>query len=87
MQEASFTGFLRTLLYIFLFYYIFKLIVRIFFPMMINHTFNKMEDRFRQQQAAQEPQRKAGETVIDKKPKHQSSTKDEGEYIDFEEVE
>jgi hypothetical protein len=87
MQEASFTGLLRTLLYIFFFYYLFKFLFRLFFPMMMNHTMRKMEERFRQQQSAQEPHRKTGETVIDKKPKSDSSnSKIEGEYIDYEEV-
>jgi len=87
MQEASFTGFIRTLLYIFLFYYAIKIVFRIFFHMMMNKAVQNMEERFRQQQAAQEPIRKPGETVIDKKPSATQKSKEEGEYIDYEEVE
>lgn len=87
MQAASLTGLLRTLIYIFFFYYLFKFIFRLFFPMVVNHTVNKMEERFREQQAAQQPQGKTGETVIDKKPSQTDRKKDEGEYIDYEEIE
>lgn len=90
MQEASFTGLIRTLFYIFLFYYVFKFIFKLFFPMLMNHTINKVEERMRQQQGNfqnQNTDSKVGETIIDKKPNNSSSTsKIDGEYIDYEEV-
>lgn len=90
MQEASFTGFFRTLLTIFLIYYAIKIIARLFLPVVIQHTKNKVEEHLRQQQNAYQNQNnttKTGETVIDKKPNTHSSNKNvEGEYIDYEEV-
>lgn len=87
MQEASFAGLLKTIFYIFLFYYVFKFLFRLLFPVLIHKTMQNMEERFRQHQAAQEPETKTGETTIDKKPSQKSKLKEDGEYIDFEEVE
>lgn len=88
MQEASFITLLRTLAIILIIYYILKIIARYVFPLFINRTVSKMEDRFRQQQDAQQPQGKVGETTIDKKPQNKKGTsKDGGEYIDYEEME
>ena len=87
MQEASLSGLFKTLLYILFFYYLFKFIFRLLFPVMMNHTFTKMEERFRQQQNQSAPQGKTGETVIDKKPSKQQGPIQEGEYIDYEEIE
>lgn len=88
MYEASFTGLLRTLAIILVVYYGLKIIARYIFPLFIKRTMNKMEDRFREQQEAQQPQQhKVGETVIDKKPPTKKKEVDGGEYIDYEELE
>lgn len=87
MQEASMVGLLRTLAIILIIYYSLKIIARYVFPIFIKRTVNKMEDKFKQQQEAQQPQGKVGETTIDKKPhKKSGSSADKGEYIDYEEV-
>ncbi len=87
MQEASFTGLLRVLLIIMLVYYILKFIGRYLLPLFIHRTVSKMEARMREQQEANKPQGKVGETVIDRKPSHYKETpQDKGEYIDYEEV-
>jgi len=87
MYEASFTGLLRTLAIILVVYYSIKIIARYVFPLFIKRTMNKMEDRFREQQEAQQPQHKVGETVIDKKPSSKGKEAEGGEYIDYEEIE
>lgn len=87
MQEASFTGLLRTLAIILVIYYGLKIIARYVFPLFIKRTVNKMEDKFRAQQEAQQPQQKVGETIIDKKPQTRKKGTDGGEYIDYEEIE
>ncbi len=87
MQEASLTGLLRTLAIILVIYYGIRIIARYVFPLFIKRTMNKMEDKFRAQQEAQQPQHKVGETVIDKKPESRKKEIDDGEYIDYEEVE
>jgi len=86
MQEASFAGLLNILFYIFLIYNVFKILFRLLFPIVIHKTMQNMEERFRQQQAAHEPKTKTGETIIDKKPSQKSKVKEDGEYIDFEEI-
>lgn len=86
MQEASFTGLLRTLAIILVIYYSLKIIARYVFPLFVKRTMNKMEDKFRAQQEAQQPQHKVGETIIDKKPQSQKREKEGGEYIDYEEI-
>ena len=88
MQEASFTGLIRTLAIFFMIYYGIKLLARYVFPLFIKHTVSKMEERMRNQQEAQAPQQKVGEISIDKKPPASKSIPDDsGEYIDYEEVE
>lgn len=88
MYEASMTGLIRTLAILFIIYYSFKIIGRYVLPLFIKRTINKMEDRFKAHQEAQQPQGKVGETLIDKTPRTHSKKKDDSsEYIDFEEVE
>jgi len=87
MHEASFTGLVKTLAIFFIIYYSFKIIARYVLPLFVKRTMSKMEDKFRAQQEAQQPQGKVGETTIDKKPRSSAKTsKTSGDYIDFEEV-
>ena len=82
------TGLIKTLAILFLIYYSFKIIARYVLPIFIKRTMNKMEDKFKAQQEAQQPQGRVGETTIDKAPDTNSKKKDDSsEYIDFEEVE
>ncbi len=88
MQEAGFTNLIRTLAIFFMIYYGIKIIARYVFPLFIKRTVSKMEERIRNQQQQQEPPQKVGEISIDKKPQTpRTSSKETGEYIDFEEVE
>ncbi|MBO6606573.1 DUF4834 family protein [Psychroserpens sp.] len=90
IQEASLTGFLRTILIILLVYYAIKILTRMFAPYLVRYMSKKMQQRFGGQfQQYQEPrqQYKEGETIIDKMPeKESSSNKKVGEYIDYEEI-
>ena len=89
MQEASFTGFFRTILILFVIYYGLKIIGRLIFPLVIKRFFGKFEERVRNQQQQQNSQskEKIGETIIDKKPTTtKESNNDVGEYVDYEEV-
>ena len=85
METASFTGFLRTLLYIVLFYYIFKFVMRLLAPYLLKKAVEKVQQNMhdqaspyynQQQPAPQEP-----------KPRYPRATKKVGEYVDFEEIE
>ncbi|AQS92683.1 DUF4834 domain-containing protein [Polaribacter sp. BM10] len=85
-------GLLKTLFFIFLFYYAFKFLARLFAPFLMKKAAEtiqkKAEQQFRgQQRQAQNPSVKEGETIIDKKPGSQKeSKKSVGEYVDFEEI-
>jgi len=88
MQDASITGFLVTIIYIILIYYAIKIIGRFIFPIFFQKIMKNVEKKVREQQGYQPPPDhvKEGETVIDKKPSKNKDNKDEGEYIDYEEV-
>ena len=95
LQEASAMGLLRTILIILLVYFGFKILARLFAPLLLRFVAKKAEEKFGQQfggfqnQANQQAQQKEkeGETVIDKMPDQnkQSNTK-VGEYVDYEEL-
>ena len=90
LQEASLTGFLRTILIILLVYYAVKILTRMFAPYLVRYMSKKMQQRYGGQfQQYQEPRQQynEGETIIDKMPeKDESSNKKVGEYIDYEEI-
>jgi bacteriorhodopsin len=80
---------MKLLLYIVIFYFAFKFIGRIIFPMFFKSVVNKFEQKVRDQQEQQAPksQQKVGETVIDKKPSLKKDSNDNvGEYVDYEDV-
>lgn len=90
METASFNGFLKTLVYIVAFYYIFKFLARIFLPIVVKKVVDKAGQNFQQQyQNAQTTHNTSNrdEIVIDTtnaaKPRE---TKKVGEYVDFEEL-
>lgn len=90
MQEASFTGFLKTILIIILVYYTLRLLARLFAPYLFKYAAKKFEQKFGNgyyyNSQSSEKTQKAGETVIDSMPKQPKSNKNVGEYIDFEEI-
>lgn len=81
-------GLLRTILFIILFYYIIKFLMRLFAPFLIKKVAEKMQQQAQQQYGNQQQTSvKEGETVIDKAPRNQRQSKDDvGEYVDFEEI-
>jgi len=95
IQEASAMGLLRTVLIILLVYFGFKILARLFAPLLLRFVAKKAEEKFGGQfggfknQANQREQQKQkeGETVIDKMPdQNRKSNEKVGEYIDYEEV-
>lgn len=92
MQEASFTGFLRTLFYIVAIYYIIKFLARLFLPLLVKKVVEKAGENFQKQQQNSQGhswQKTAhNDEVIynadsTKKPRE---TKKVGEYVDYEEL-
>ena len=95
LQEASAMGLLRTILIILLFYFGFKILARLFAPLLLRFVAKKAEQKFggqfggfkSQTNHSQQQQQKEGETVIDKMPKQNKASNEKvGEYIDYEEL-
>lgn len=83
-------GLLKTLFFLFLFYYGFKFLVRLFAPVLVKKMADSMQRKAEQQFGGNREQNsvKVGETIIDKKPQsNQQSKNSVGEYVDFEEIE
>lgn len=93
MQEASFSGFVRTLFYILAFYYIFRFLVRLFFPIVVKKVVEKAGENFQKQyqQAQGNSWQKTpnnDEIIIDTaNVKKTRETKKVGDYVDYEEIE
>jgi len=92
MQEASFQGFIRTLIYIIAIYYIIKFLARLFLPLLVKKVVEKAGENFqKQQQYAQgNPWQKTpnnDEIIIDTaNAKRTRETKKVGDYVDYEEI-
>ncbi|MBS7253050.1 DUF4834 family protein [Flavobacterium branchiicola] len=94
MQEASFSGLLRTIMWVIAFYYIFKFLARIFLPVLVKKAVEKAGENFsRQQQYSQDnswqqnTRRNNDEIIINTaNEKNPRETKKVGEYVDYEEI-
>lgn len=85
-------GILKTIFIIVIFYYVWKLLFRLFFPVVAKKVMNKaqqtMNDRMRQAQEAQQGYSgQEGDVTVQKGAEKNSGVSDnEGDYVDFEEV-
>ncbi|MDW5288368.1 DUF4834 family protein [Formosa sp. PL04] len=90
LQYASATGLMRTILIILLIWFGGKILLRLFAPFIMQFFVKKAEEKFgsqfnpNQQKRQQAPPE--GEVVIDKIPKQETSNKNVGEYVDYEEI-
>lgn len=86
MQVASFTGFIKTIFILVFVYYTFKILFRIFAPVIFQNIVKKAESNFREQYN-QNNQQQNTESNNNKstfgKPRE---TKKVGEYVDYEEI-
>ncbi len=98
MQEASFSGLFKTIMWVIAFYYIFKFLARIFLPVLVKKAVEKAGENFDRQQQQYRQYNQANswqstrtnsndEIIIDtanaKKPRE---TKKIGDYVDYEEI-
>lgn len=85
-------GFFTTILIILLVYYLFKILVKLFAPKLLNYAGRKAEKHFREKFEGFNNQQQTkttteGDVIIDaKNTKKSNSSKKVGEYIDFEEI-
>lgn len=86
-------GFLKTILIILLVYYSLKFLVKWLVPIMFTYAAKKTEEHFNEKfkgfhNPDQHVDSPMGNVIIEKKPiKERKSSKNVGEYIDFEEIE
>ncbi|MFK7060086.1 DUF4834 family protein [Flavobacterium oreochromis] len=89
MQEASIPGLFKTIIYILGFYYLIKILSRVFLPIIMRKVMNKAQENFNRQyqqgnfdeSTQTNSYGQARPTKDFKKP-----TKQVGEYVDYEEV-
>ncbi|MBP8793243.1 MAG: DUF4834 family protein [Lutibacter sp.] len=81
-------GFLKTIAIILIVYYVFKFISRYILPIFLKKMVDNVQQKFNEQQQNQQQaaKGKVGETVISKVPNEPKSSKDVGDYVDYEEV-
>jgi hypothetical protein len=81
--------FFQTLLILIVFYYSFKVIVRLLLPFLVKWWLKKAQANFNRQQGYVDPQeakKREGEVHIKSTPQNKSSVEDLGEYVDYEEI-
>lgn len=83
MEMASFSGLLRTIAIIILCYYLFKFLMRIFAPILMQKAVNKMQEKIQEQYRQQQEQQSSASHASTSTPKPK---KEVGEYIDYEEI-
>ena len=80
-------GFVRTLLVIAVIYFGIRLFSRYILPMLVDKGVKNMQQKMQDQQRQNRPRRPDGEVTIEKNRKdRRNSGQNQGEYVDFEEV-
>ncbi len=83
---------MKILLYILIFYFVAKIIMRFLAPLMARKMMEKaaknFEEQFNNPYYKEKPDVKEGETIIEKKGQEKTTprTKGSGEYVDYEEI-
>ena len=84
MEMASGSSLLRTLAIIILCYYLFKFLVRIFAPIIMQKAVHKMQEKMQEQYNKQQEQQ---QNTTAQSAQFQSKEKEKvGDYIDYEEI-
>ena len=89
MSEASFSGFIQTILIIILVFWGLRILLRILAPYMMRFFINKVSEKMQNAYGRNRSEEKEGkQTIINKNShsKNPEATKQVGEYIDYEEV-
>ena len=85
MDTASVPGFIRTLFYIILFYYLFKFAMRLLAPYLMQKVAKKAEEHIKKQ--FEQQQQNYQSPTEDRQEVPKKEKKVVGDYIDYEEVE
>ena len=91
METASFTGIVKTIFYILMFYYVFKFLAKLFLPLLVKKVVQKAGENFQQQQYAQNNSWENTNTKDEiiyttANTKNPKETKKVGDYVDYEEI-
>ena len=100
MQLASFSGFVKTLFYMIMFYYVFKFLAKLFWPILVKKAVEKASENFQQQQQYAQQQytqqqysqnnrryNNQDEIIVHTaRSKNPKKTTKVGEYVDYEEI-
>jgi len=85
--EASMIGIFRIILYVLLFTFIIRLVARLALPYVVKKASARMQDRMdemqRQRQNAERPE---GHVTVEKKSTSSPTKKEDGDFVDYEEV-
>lgn len=80
-------NFFRTLLIIAVIYYGIRLFTRYILPLLVDKGVKNMQQKmYEQQRENQRSGRKEGEVTVENKGDKKNPNNDEGEYVDFEEI-
>lgn len=86
MQEASFSGFFKTIVYMIGFYYLIRFLARIFMPIILKKVVDKAQENFAKQHNQNNQNQDFNINDQDSKNGNPKSTKKVGDYIDYEEI-
>jgi hypothetical protein len=88
MQTANLASLIETIFYIVVFYNLFKILARLFLPVLVKKVVQKAEANFHQQYNTQQQSQNKDEIIFDpSKTTKPRETKKVGEYVDYEEIE
>jgi len=83
-------GFIRTLVVILIVYYVFKLFNKYILPLILENKIRQMqENNFERNRRQNQTRRNEGDVIINHRAEKGAGkhTTDDGEYVDFEEIE
>jgi len=85
IYEASVSGILRIILWLFLISIIIRLVARLALPVVLKKAEQQMRNKAAQANANRQPPRREGEITVEKTQAAHSVSKD-GDYVDFVEI-
>ena len=86
MQEASFNGVFKTIVYMIGFYYLIKFLAKIFLPILKKNMIHKVQSNLNDEQFKASFDNKSGNMNQNNNKENPKSTKKVGDYIDYEEI-
>jgi Domain of unknown function (DUF4834) len=86
MQTASFTGFIKMIFEIILFFYVIKFLVKLFLPVLAKKVVQKAQENFEKHQNNGFNTNQNDQIINNSKSDKPRETKKIGEYVDFEEI-